>query len=68
MTLRRWRVVVLSMDGEKVLMEMDCGNNKKLFWFDIKNNTLSPALAHIPNLFRTRTCGESLLLLDGDSI
>jgi F-box interacting protein len=68
MTLRRWRVVVLSTDGEKVLMELDCGNNKKLFWFDIKNNTLSPALAHIPNLFRTRTCGESLLLLDGDSI
>jgi hypothetical protein len=28
MTLRRWRVVVLSTDGEKVLMEMDCGNNK----------------------------------------
>jgi F-box interacting protein len=67
MTLRRWRVVVLSPNGEKVLMEMDCGQ-KKLFWFDIKNNTLSPALAHIPNLFWAGTCAESLLLLDGDSI
>ena len=67
MTLRSWRVVVLSTDGEKVLMEMDCGN-KNLFWFDIKNKTLSPTLDHIPNLFWTGTCGESLLLLDGDSI
>ena len=65
--LQRGRVVLFSTEGEKVLMEMDY-RQKFLFWFDIKNMTLSLTLTHISNMFWAGTCGESLLLLDGDSI
>jgi F-box interacting protein len=65
--LKEGRVVMFPTEGEKVLMEMDYGQ-KHLFWFDIKNMTLSLTLTHISNMFWTGTCGESLLLLDGDSI
>jgi F-box interacting protein len=67
--LKGWRVVMLSKDGQKVLMEMDYGC-KNLFWYDIKKNTRNIVLTNISNKCWTGTCAGvgSLLLLDGDSV
>jgi F-box interacting protein len=66
-----FRQVVLSTDGQKVLMKMDHGF---FYWYNIKNNTRSHAFMvigphpHGCNKVWTGTCVESLFLLDGDNV